>query len=152
MLWLFKCKFIKHVSKFMTASSVNKKKKEKEVQWRLRCSRGGRWGTWGFLQQKLPSCGWMQEPWSPWHWGWDQRAIRAAGAVHIGPHLLKSAPSGRTPVFPLAMVFLSCGASVDTIALFFSSLNSARPSLERELCYYLRNEWLWFSCVVWGKN
>lgn len=63
--------------------------------------------------------------------------------------------SGRTPVSPLATVFLSCGASVGPVALFFSSLNSARPSLERELCYYLRKSGsglaVWFegkiSCI-----
>lgn len=58
-------------------------------------------------------------------------------------------------MFTLATVFISCGASVDTIVLFFSSLHSARPSLERELCYYLRKSGsgsaVWFegkiSCV-----
>lgn len=63
--------------------------------------------------------------------------------------LLESAPWWGLPVFTLATVFTSCGASVDTVVLCCSSLHCARPSLERELCYYLRKSGsgsaMWFE-------
>lgn len=82
--------------------------------------------------------------------------LGVSGLISAARFTLVDALKVRTfAVFTLATAFISCGASVDTIVLFFSSLRCARPSLERELCYYLRKSGsgsaVWFegkiSCV-----
>ena len=153
MLLLLKCEFIKHISKSMTAFPVNKK--EKEVQRRLKVEQ-----KWKVRSPRTSA----EEAASLWVTSGAQTLlgsglgvggpVSAAHVLHAWT-LLESAPWWGLPVFTLAAVFTSCGASVDTVVLCFSSLHCARPSLERELCYYLRKSGsgsaMWFegkiSCI-----
>lgn len=104
--------------------------------------------------EEAASLWWLQEPRCRWGRGWESVGASVQRVLHSWT-LLKSAPSRGPASIYSATAFISCGASVDTIVLFFSSLRCARPSLERELCYYLRKSGsgltVWFegkiSCV-----